>query len=195
MPRATCRCGQVLSVPSVGPDRVICPTCGAKVRVRRDAQGEGGDDDGFIRFPCPCGRRLKVRAGAVGSTPVSGQCPDCGRIVPVPVSSSSGGELRLKGMGPESNTEELDADDLTALERWTERHRGASSPTRKPASASEPEPESEDDDPSMAPTGSVPVVAATVKTEAGLRVCPRCGRPVHLSAVACRNCGAPVPKR
>jgi hypothetical protein len=37
--------------------------------------------------------------------------------------------------------------------------------------------------------------AAPVKVEAGLRVCPRCGRPVHLSAEVCRQCGASVPKR
>jgi hypothetical protein len=36
---------------------------------------------------------------------------------------------------------------------------------------------------------------APLKVEAGLRVCPRCGRPVHLSAEVCRQCGASVPKR
>ena len=189
MPRATCRCGQVLNVPVIGPDRVICPQCGARVRVRRDALNEGGDADGYIRFPCPCGRRLKVRAGAVGTTPQSGMCPDCGRVVPVPVSSSSGGELRLKGMGPETPTEELDTNDVAALDRWTEKHLGVPAPAEAPV----PTPEAED--PSLASTGYVPIVAPVVKTEAGLRVCPRCGRPLHLSAVACRNCGAPVPKR
>ena len=34
-----------------------------------------------------------------------------------------------------------------------------------------------------------------VKVEAGLRVCPRCGRPVHLGAESCRHCGAHVPRR
>jgi ribosomal protein L32 len=34
-----------------------------------------------------------------------------------------------------------------------------------------------------------------MKTEAGLRVCPRCGKPVHLSSIVCRECGAHVPKR
>ncbi|MBY0394857.1 MAG: hypothetical protein K2X91_00090 [Thermoleophilia bacterium] len=31
--------------------------------------------------------------------------------------------------------------------------------------------------------------------EAGLRICPRCGMPVHLSAENCRQCGATVPRR
>ena len=34
-----------------------------------------------------------------------------------------------------------------------------------------------------------------VKFEAGLRVCPRCGKPVHMSATTCRECGSPVPRR
>ena len=38
MPRATCRCGQVLSVPVNGPERVICPKCSARIRVRRDGR-------------------------------------------------------------------------------------------------------------------------------------------------------------
>ena len=33
------------------------------------------------------------------------------------------------------------------------------------------------------------------KAEAGMRICPRCGKPVHLSAIVCRACGAHVPKR
>jgi uncharacterized protein (UPF0212 family) len=56
--------------------------------------------------------------------------------------------------------------------------------------------------PADAVTGAHPVSApepspapSTVKIEAGLRVCPRCGKPVHLSAVVCRECGAHVPKR
>ena len=187
MPRATCRCGQVLSVPAVGPDRVICPKCSARVRVRRDSPGEG---DGFLRFNCPCGRRLKVRAGADDVTQLSGKCPDCGRIVPVPASSSASDvELKIKGLGPESRTEELDAADLAALDRWTETHLGAPPPPPPPVVAPE--------DPALAETGALPAVSAApaVKVEAGMRVCPRCGRPLHLSAVACRNCGAPAPKR
>jgi ribosomal protein L40E len=53
--------------------------------------------------------------------------------------------------------------------------------------------------PALPAPANVPAAAleapAAVKAEAGLRVCPRCGRPLHLSAVTCRDCGAPVPKR
>jgi len=34
-----------------------------------------------------------------------------------------------------------------------------------------------------------------VKMEAGLRLCARCGKPLHISATVCRSCGEPVPKR
>jgi hypothetical protein len=44
-------------------------------------------------------------------------------------------------------------------------------------------------------TPEAPGPAAPVKIEAGLRVCPRCGRPVHLGAETCRQCGAHVPRR
>jgi hypothetical protein len=33
------------------------------------------------------------------------------------------------------------------------------------------------------------------RIEAGLRVCPRCGKPVHMAATACGECGAAVPRR
>ena len=81
------------------------------------------------------------------------------------------------------------------LDRWTARHLGDPPPAPLGASApaaDEPSPIAED--PAYAPTGALPAVAPA-KAEAGLRICPRCGRPLHLSAVACRNCGAPVPKR
>jgi hypothetical protein len=170
MPRVTCRCGETLSVPDDGPDRVVCPRCAAKIRVRRPKKL--GDIDGFIRFACPCGRRLKVRA--TGS-PQAGKCPDCGRIVPVPDSSSS---PNLLTGNPESPTEELSTEDVTRLEQWAQERlerTGAHTALAVPAAAPGP--------------------PATVKMEAGLRVCPRCGRPVHLGAIVCRECGAHVPKR
>ena len=191
MPRATCRCGQLLSVPVNGPSRVVCPKCSAKIRVRRESPGPE-EGDGFLRFPCECGRRLKVRHETMGASPQTVKCPDCFRIVPVPVSSSSGGDLKLKSQGPESPTEELDANDLATLDRWTERHLGA-----LPESSSAPEPDPEPEPAPVtvaAPPAPAPAPAA-VKAEAGLRICPRCGRPLHLSAVACRNCGAPVPRK
>ncbi len=33
------------------------------------------------------------------------------------------------------------------------------------------------------------------RAEAGFRVCPRCGKPIHLNADTCRGCGTAVPKR
>jgi len=164
MPRVNCRCGQALNIPNEGPDRVVCPQCGAKIRVRRTAKV--GDVDGFIRFPCPCGRRLKVRA-ADGAT--SGKCPDCGRIVPVPSASDS-----LGPVDNEAATQELSPEEVARLEQWAKERlaAGAGAPSVRPA----------------------PVASAT-KAEAGLRVCPSCGRPVHMSATVCRDCGAAVPKR
>jgi hypothetical protein len=199
MPRATCRCGQVLSVPVVGPDRVICPKCSSRVRVRRDAIG-AGDGDGFIRFLCTCGRRLKVRADAAGTTQQSGRCPDCHQVVPVP-SSSSGDDLRLKGGGPDSPTEELDEDDLAALNLWSDRHSGdgqgkGEAEPRPPSTEAGHGADADADSEVLPPPAPIAVESAPVKrAEAGLRVCTRCGRPLHLSAVACRECGAPAPRR
>ena len=185
MPRATCRCGQKLTLPVNGPDRVICPKCSAKIRVRQDAP-KVGPGDGFIRFHCPCGRRLKVRADENTPTAsLAGKCPDCGRIVPVPTQTGShSGPLKVKGHSAETPTEELGPEDFTRLESWAASH------LARAAAAAMPPP-AHNATPTMPPA----VAPATVKAEAGLRVCPRCGRPIRLSAVACRECGAPVPKR
>ncbi len=180
MPRVTCRCGQVLSVPVNGPERVICPKCSARVRVRRDPPPEG---DGMVRFLCLCGRRLKVRPGAPDDGPMAVKCPDCGQVVEVPTPSSSGLDPSWRANDPESPTEDLDEDDLALLDQWTSKHLGVSTSPPPP-----PPP----------PVVALPVAeppAPPLKAEAGLRICPRCGRPLHLSAVACRNCGAPAPKR
>jgi DNA-directed RNA polymerase subunit M/transcription elongation factor TFIIS len=166
MPRVTCRCGYTQNVEPDGPERIVCPKCSARIRVRRGANppGDEADPDEFIRFACPCGRRLKVKAAG---NPQAGKCPDCGRVVPVPTSSSSA----LSPAHPEATTEELSASDVAALEQWAKRHLSQGAPA-----AARPGP-------------------SAAKSEAGLRVCPRCGRPVHLGAVACRECGTHVPKR
>ena len=121
MPRATCRCGQVLSVPVDGPERVVCPTCSAKIRVRR-ATPKLGKGDGFIRFFCPCGRKLKVRVVAGAPMPTAGKCPDCGEVVPVPEEEpkpSSSAEVRASSTpNYETPTEELSTVDMEALEAW-----------------------------------------------------------------------------
>lgn len=178
MPRATCRCGQVLSLPADGTDRTVCPACGAKIRIRLPEGGaapapESTEEGGFIRFACPCGRRLKVTSGWASSPtkPSHAKCPDCGRIVPVPASSASAG-------GPEAPTEELSAVDAAMIEAWSRRHLADTS--GDPAS-----------------THVVPTAQANTpfRSEAGLRVCPGCGKPVHLGAIVCRGCGSHVPKR
>lgn len=155
------------------------------------AGGDSESDDGYIRFHCPCGRRLKVLASGGQD---EGKCPDCGRVVPVPESAPS---RRPAGRGsrvdPEARTEELDAAELTLLDEWSTRHTG-----RPPGV-----PGGEDATPTAVP--GIRVVASSPTTsgpapsmatfEAGLRVCPRCGKPVHLSATTCRECGAAVPRR
>lgn len=155
MPQANCRCGQVLDVPEDGTERVICPKCKARVRVRRGASA--GDDDTFIRFSCPCGRRLKVSAK---DPPTHGKCPDCGKVVPVPTAS----------IDPEARTEEMSPADMLRLDQWANAH--------------------------LREGGGVPAAApAATRTEAGLRVCPGCGKPIHLGASQCRDCGITVPRR
>jgi predicted RNA-binding Zn-ribbon protein involved in translation (DUF1610 family) len=199
MPRVTCRCGEVIRVSSAsGPERVDCPKCGARIRLRRRSSaaasaligGPGDSGDGFVRFPCPCGRRLKVRATTLRQ---AGKCPDCGRMVPVPESDeASPAALRIARADPDARTEELDANDLARLQEWSTRHTGRSAgvtegdettPTGVPHIRVGPSPHAGGPAPSM------------VTFEAGLRVCPRCGKPVHISATTCRDCGAAVPRR
>jgi hypothetical protein len=172
MPRAICRCGQELDLPSDGSARVICPKCKARVKIRRPA-APGQPPDGFIRFRCPCGRRLKADAS---TRPTHGKCPDCGRVVPVPSSSQP-----LPSDHPESPTEELSVADQTALDLWSRHHLNRSAnETMAPSTID------------LAAQGSDSEVP---RTEIGLRVCPQCGRPVHLGAENCRSCGTPVPRR
>jgi uncharacterized Zn-finger protein len=178
MAGATCRCGQPLEIPSGNAEHVICPRCSAKVRLIRkrrpgDASSSGiapGDD--FIRFNCPCGRRLKVSAI---DRPSHGKCPDCGRVVPVPTGAGSGGS------SSEAPTEELAAADLAALEAWTKSHLGRGNGNGKGNGGGS--------------TADMPMDAPARRAEAGFRVCPRCGKPIHLNADTCRGCGTPVPKR
>ena len=195
MSQVTCRCGETITVKSdEGPERVDCPKCGAKIRLRRRVTepapeltaGASETDDGYIRFYCPCGRRLKVRASG-GRW--EGKCPDCGRMVPVPGSAGSGAGGRV---APDAKTADLDPRDVAMLREWTERHTG-----RSPEDANGP-----DATPMGVPhirVGPPPLEerppTSMVSFEAGLRVCPRCGKPVHISATACRECGAAVPRR
>jgi hypothetical protein len=199
MARVTCRCGETLKRTTGDPDRLTCPRCGAKIRVRRSPSQRPETaklQDGYMRFHCPCGRRLKVR---INERPQAGKCPDCGRIVPIPESvretaaDESAGPRAGISTHAMARTQDMDAADLEHLERWASRYHAALSPNRQlgaQSTASHPA------DNANAPTGmgeNAPPPA--MKMEAGLRVCPRCGKPLHISATVCRSCGEPVPKR
>ena len=174
MGRANCRCGQPLEMPLEGVEHVTCPRCEARVRIIRkrrepDPASVSATEpgDGFIRISCPCGRRLKVSAA---ERPTHGKCPDCGTIVPVPAGASGAFPTDA-----ESPTQEMAVADRALLDAWAKGH---------------------------ADRGNGPVSTAEMtmssparRAEAGLRVCPRCGKPVHLGADSCRACGIPVPKR
>jgi hypothetical protein len=202
MARVTCRCGEMLQVKSGDPDRLVCWKCGAKIRVHRAPsapRSASAADDGYVRFNCPCGRRLKVQAAG---RPDAGKCPDCGRIVPVPESAwdspessrGAGGQTHSGRGRPNARTEDMDAVDLERLERWASQHLAESN-----SAENSKEDAATGSYQSLAPTlaeepvrGSAP---SSVKIEAGLRVCPRCGKPLHMSATVCRECGEPAPRR
>jgi len=194
MARVTCRCGEQIGVQADSPERIDCPKCGAHIRLRRpegQARKTEPADDGYYRFYCPCGRRLKVPAQG---RPDAGKCPDCGRVVPVPVSvlSVSKPAGRSLPADPEARTQELSADDLSRLERWAARHL-SQSVRRDERDPDTPDAASEavTGEGVETPDAGLPSV---VKFEAGLRVCPRCRKPVHLGVSHCRECGNPVPR-
>jgi hypothetical protein len=200
MPRVTCRCGESLDYDLYGPERIVCGRCGSKVRIRRREPGTPEPDviavdDGYVRFRCPCGRRLKIRAKG---RPEAGRCPDCGRIVPVPDSSSTfpakGADNGAPGLD-EQLTGELSPEDVARLNTWSRQWQSKRQSERPAASGDRRDEEA-------TPAAGAPIVgvavatpSSAVKLEAGLRVCPRCGKPVHLGAANCRECGALVPKR
>jgi hypothetical protein len=189
MPKAICRCGQPLNVPTNGTEsgRVVCPGCGARVRVRKaqgaEAPGAATAADGFLRFFCPCGKRLKVPAV---NPPAHGKCPDCGTVVPVPANARAG--AGLPPGHPETPTAELDPNDLEALERWTRDHltRAANA-----VGADIRDTTQIVNGPPTLPAGA----GGPHRAEVGLRLCPNCGRPVHMGRDTCRECGTPVPRR
>lgn len=199
MARVTCRCGETINLGREVPDRVVCPSCGTKINIKVKGPGKGkgavaDEGDGLIRFHCPCGRRLKVPAQ---DRPEAGRCPDCGAVVPVPrpvlasVSTVSG--PRTPGVGirngsfagsEDARTEEFDAEDIARIQRWAAKH--GVYPEDEGRTAHVPPP--------RAPSESGYTPPPAMKVEAGLRTCPKCGRPLHMSAVSCRACGAATPK-
>lgn len=186
MPRASCRCGQQLVFPPGGLGRIVCSRCGATVRLRPAVKSSASSivGDGYLRFLCPCGRRLKVQSN---DPPSHGQCPDCGRVVPVPTETMAGTDPRH----PETPTEDLLPTDRARLDTWAQaqRARQQTAAAGSPALASklsEPEPTQ-----AAGSTAEGPVVS---RNERGLRLCPSCGKPLHMAAETCRDCGSATPK-
>ena len=91
-------------------------------------------------------------------------------------------------------TVDMDATDFEYLDQWARRHQTkANQPERlEPGHMPEAKVEAQE------PTGvdAMPLgLPKVLSTEAGLRVCPRCGKALHLSATVCRSCGEPAPRR
>ncbi len=168
MATAICRCGERLEIPSNGEAKVTCPRCGARVRIRLKPTSD--DAKHFIRLVCGCGQRLKVPAE---NPPSHVRCRDCQRVVAVPIRNAK--ELEV-------GTEELVATDHASLEQWkaSHRERGSRVPRDVPPGAVTELQEADDE--------------TIHRSEAGLRVCPSCGRPIHLGASACLHCGLDVPR-
>jgi len=98
---------------------------------------------------------------------------------------------------PERRTEDLDAAELAALEKWSARHLANSSQSEGQLSATGPiavVSQVGNDDRGGFPSSAFPQ-PSVVKFETGLRMCPRCKKPLHLSADNCRECGLPVPRQ
>jgi hypothetical protein len=90
----------------------------------------------------------------------------------------------------EPRTEEMDNADLARIQEWTANHLSRAGGPAIDHKAT----------PAIAGFGLGQALDSAsppskVKFEAGLRVCPACGKPVHLSATTCRECGSPVPRR
>ena len=127
--------------------------------------------------------------------PEAGKCPDCGRVVPVPESAKAGDlDPTLTGpVNPEARTDELDAIDLSLLERWSNRFTAKPVIQSTGSTTSDLAPVVPGEQLKYLAENAMPPPSA-VKFEAGLRVCPRCNKPVHLSAHACRECGTPITR-
>jgi hypothetical protein len=110
--------------------------------------------------------------------------------------SSAGAARNNTSSDPETRTDELDAGDLALLEKWAAQQAEkpvrveSASTTGLVAVAGPPE-----EEPGLEPFGSGMPPPSTVRFETGLRICPRCKKPVHLSAAYCRECGTPVPRK
>jgi hypothetical protein len=85
----------------------------------------------------------------------------------------------------ESPTDEMESADAAVLEAWVEGHLG-----KKKGG---PNGKSNGQGPNS--TAEMTLKSTPGRAEAGFRVCPQCGKPIHLNAEICRGCGTAVPKR
>lgn len=128
------------------------------------------------RMECSqCGAKIRLKRDNVSSQDYIRFHCMCGRRLKVSaidppdngVCPDCGEVVPVPQCTPDMPTRELSSQDQAALRAWIAKHQ----------------------------SGSKPVELTKHPTEAGLRVCPACGSPVHVAAVSCRSCGAAVPKR
>jgi hypothetical protein len=95
---ATCSCGRTISTSRQYSGKIVrCPDCKGRVLMPESiepALQQGpkafSRDDGFIRFACSCGKRIKMPARYAGRW---GKCPQCDARVRIP---ASGGAYRTR---------------------------------------------------------------------------------------------------
>ena len=130
---------------------------------------------------------------------MAGKCPECGRVVPVPplgcgtLNSPKGKKPR--GNDPESRTEDLDPAELAELEKWSGRYLTKSGQAEGPLSTTgiiAVNSRAENDNNIGLPINAF-VQASVVKFETGLRVCPRCKKPLHLTRIIVVSVGCQSP--
>ena len=197
MPRVTCRCGEKLKVPPESPEHMDCTRCGARIRLRRPKPQ--GNTANWRRIH-PVSLPLRTPTKGIGGGTAQGR--KMSRLW----TGRAGAYIRIW---------HIEADQRA---RMTPRHgQRILTPPILPNSknglhATWPVPVKLKA--IRAKTGPVPSVlrsgrqrrtlascqtaipqASVVKFETGLRVCPRCKKPLHLSADNCRECGMPVPRQ
>ena len=175
MPRATCRCGQSLERPRRRDRAGRLPELrgqGPGPPAGREPVGAGGDGGGGVHpVQLPVRPSAQGRAAA-GAKPVARQVPRLRPGRPRP---------RDRARSPRRATPRRPTEELT--DRRPRRAR----PLDRAATSTRGRPR-----PPAAPP-LLPTSPAPYPTEAGLRVCPGCGKPVHLGADVCRECGTKVP--
>ncbi len=87
---ATCSCGRTITVSRQYAGKVVrCPACKGKITVPDNIEPTHpearlsalADNDGYVRFACSCGKRIKMPGRYAGRL---GKCPQCGAKVRIP---------------------------------------------------------------------------------------------------------------